>query len=538
MKILTKTGKQVWVRTTGEAVRDESGKIIAVCGSFQDISKLKQTEELLKESEEKFRKYFFSLPGIVGISTFSEGRYVEVNENLIEWFGSKREEIIGKTSKELGVFFDYSSRAELIKLLSDEGRIRNYEVKVVIKSGEIRDCLFSAELVEVNGEKCILAFINDVTERKQMEYELQKARDYAENLIKTANTIVVGLDKNGLIKIFNEAAEKITGYTMEELKSKNWFEVLVPRDRYPEVWDMFKMITKERILKNFENPILTKSGEERFVVWQNNEVIENGEPIGTISFGLDITERKKIEDALKESEARLKELNATKDKFFNIIAHDLKNPFNNILGFSELLVEQMKEKDYSDIEKYAEAINRASCRAMDLLTNLLDWSRSQTGRIEFNPEYNDMVLIINDVIELTGDLARSKSISINLKSEEKIPFIGDRSMISTVIRNLLSNAIKFSFKGGNIEITAAENEKEVIVSVSDNGTGISKENTEKLFKIGDLVSTQGTNNEKGTGLGLILCKEFIDKHGGKIRAESEIGKGSRFIFSIPVVRFS
>ena len=236
---------------------------------------------------------------------------------------------------------------------------------------------------------------------------------------------------------------------------------------------------------------------------------------------------------IKESEIKLRELNATKDKFFSIIGHDLKSPFNSIIGFSNLLVEQIKNKDIEGIDKYANIVLKSSNKAMDLLLNLMEWSRSQTGRLEFNPEYFDLVSCINKIILLYVEISGQKSITIKNILPYKAFVFADNAMISTVLRNLISNAIKFTMPGGKIIVSAIEKQNEIIFSVSDNGVGISKNSIEKLFRIDQSFSTTGTNEETGTGLGLILCKEFVEKHNGKIWVESEEKKGSTFYFTLP-----
>jgi len=247
-----------------------------------------------------------------------------------------------------------------------------------------------------------------------------------------------------------------------------------------------------------------------------------------------ITQRKRAEEALKESEATLHELNATKDKFFSIIAHDLKSPFNSIAGFSGHLVEQVREKNYAGIEEYAGIIQTSSKHAMNLLSNLLEWSLSQTGRIVYNPEYIEMVELITEVTELSTDAARQKSITLSKELPLNVFVFADKNMISTIFRNLISNAIKFTNPGGKIVVSVEKKKDELLAAVRDSGIGIKQPSIEKLFRIDESYSTSGTQNEKGTGLGLILCKEFVEKHGGKIWAESEPGKGSVFYFTIPV----
>jgi signal transduction histidine kinase len=246
-------------------------------------------------------------------------------------------------------------------------------------------------------------------------------------------------------------------------------------------------------------------------------------------------EVEKAQILLQESEVRLRELNATKDKFFSIIAHDLKNPFNAIIGFSNILAEQIAKKNYDGIEEYAGIIKNSSQRAMSLLTNLLQWSRSQTGKMEFTPEPIKIATMVNEIIELSNDYARQKSITISSKIPPGTIVFADKAMICTILRNLVSNAIKFTNPGGEIVISVQQKRDELVMSVCDNGVGISKDDIKKLFRIDENYTTQGTQKEMGTGLGLILCKEFILKHGGKIWVESEPGRGSTFYFTIPKI---
>lgn len=239
-------------------------------------------------------------------------------------------------------------------------------------------------------------------------------------------------------------------------------------------------------------------------------------------------------EKLRKAEEQLLELNAAKDKFFSIITHDLKSPFTSIIGFSELLIEKIRVNDYSDIKEFATIIHNSSWRAMDLLTNLIEWSRLQTGRMEFNPEEINIISVIDEVTELINDSAWQKSIEIKKIIPDNINVFADKPMISTVLRNLLSNAVKFTRPGGKIVVTTIKENNMVMLSVSDNGIGIKKDIIEKLFHIGESTSTKGTKGEEGTGLGLLLVKDFVMKHGGEIRAESEVGKGSKFIFTLPL----
>jgi signal transduction histidine kinase len=288
-----------------------------------------------------------------------------------------------------------------------------------------------------------------------------------------------------------------------------------------------KIVENERDMnKNLEIKVKERTEE----LLATSEQLENTNALLSIQ----IDNNDNVIKALKKSDSKLQESNNAKDKFFSIIAHDLKSPFNGILGFSNLLIEKIQKKDYNGIEKYAKIIQGSSQRAVDLLMNLMQWSRSQTGKMDFNPRKVDIVELINTITKLLTDAAIQKSITIGKKLPNNVQVSGDIDMISTILRNLISNAIKFTHPNGKIIISAEQQKNELMICVSDNGIGIDIITLEKLFRIEESISTPGTQKEKGTGLGLILCKEFVEKIGGKIWVESEEGKGSDFKFTLPL----
>ncbi|MCX6268940.1 MAG: HAMP domain-containing sensor histidine kinase, partial [Bacteroidetes bacterium] len=249
---------------------------------------------------------------------------------------------------------------------------------------------------------------------------------------------------------------------------------------------------------------------------------------------LEIEERKRAETALQESETKLKEANAAKDKFFSIIAHDLRNPFNAVIGFSNVLRENISELDISEINEYIGYINDSAINAYTLLGNLLDWARSQTNSIQFSPGPVNISNIIHATLVILSGEATKKNIAITSTVPPELMAMADNNMVSAVFRNLISNAVKFTRPGGFITLSSRISGGFNEFTVADNGVGIQSKDLEKLFRIDTKLYTKGTAEESGTGLGLILCKEFIEKNSGKIHVESEPGKGSRFIFTLPV----
>ena len=236
---------------------------------------------------------------------------------------------------------------------------------------------------------------------------------------------------------------------------------------------------------------------------------------------------------LKVAEEQMKELNATKDKLFSIIAHDLKNPFTSLLAFSELIYKNADKLNTSKIEQMALRMNQSAKQAYALLENLLSWSRIQTGALKPDREVIKVAELLTEAEELTSALAHAKSITITMKEEGELSIYADRQMIATVLRNLISNAIKFSYADSNVTVTAENKGIHIIFSVSDTGIGIESNNQDRLLKIDNKFSTLGTASEKGTGLGLVLCKEFVELNDGEIRLKSDFGIGTTFYFTVP-----
>jgi len=236
---------------------------------------------------------------------------------------------------------------------------------------------------------------------------------------------------------------------------------------------------------------------------------------------------------IEKSEKELRLLNASKNKFFSIIAHDLKNPLHTILGYSYLMHKDYERFKEDELRKFASDIYQSTNNIFRLLQNLLEWSRSQTGNLNFSPAVVEYQRILDNSLSVLRSLADQKNIVIKTGNDPELKIFADPLMIETVLRNLINNAIKFTPEGGQIEVSAKEADGQILISVSDTGVGISEEETQNLFRIDSKVKRKGTNNEDGSGLGLILCHEFVNKHNGQIWVESTPGKGSEFIFNIP-----
>jgi PAS domain S-box-containing protein len=417
MQIITSKGDRVWVRSTGEAVRDKDGKIFKVQGSFQDINNIIETEKELEKQNNFLKTLLDLLPIGVFMVEAPSGKPVIANETA--------KKLLGR-----GILPD-ASKSNL---------------------GEVYQAFYSGTDIPYS--------IEDMPIIKSMSGQ----KSHIDNM-----------------------------------------EVLRP--------DGTRIM-----LEIFGSPVVDSEG----VVWAS-----------LVSFS-DITEKQAAEENLISLNNKLEELNRTKDKLYSIIAHDLKGPFNSILGFSEMLSENIGNIGPDKCKEFGKMIHSSAQQSLVLLENLFSWVKSQTGNINFNPEAINLNNAIQDVVSFTESSAMVKNIHVECVLVKDIQVLADRNMLMTILRNLISNSIKFTFNGGRVEISAVNNITEVEIIVSDNGTGMSEETLENIFRMDSHKPMKGTANETGSGLGLILCKEFVEKHGGTIWAESEHGQGSRFHFTITI----
>jgi two-component system sensor histidine kinase/response regulator len=400
-----------------------------------------------------------------------------------------------------------------------EGRVKCFD------GSEIDVEILASQMV-YDGKQCIMGAFRDINLRKQAEQSLIQNEEKSRLLIKNSNDIILIVNENGEQFFISDAVENITGYTAEELYG-NILDVIHPED--------VELVTQHwnEVLSNPNKSSRVQYRHKHKVrgfVWLEavaQEFLENPSIKGVIVNIRDIT-------AHKESETKLKELNATKDKLFSIIAHDLKSPFNGLLGFSEILNENIRTFPIEKSEEIITTINSTAKQTLVLLENLLTWANTQTGQFDFKPENQSLKPIIQAIVVVLNSSASIKNITINSFLSDDITAYADLNMLKTVLRNLISNAIKFTDSGGKVDINTVSDKNQIKITVADDGVGMNEETISKLFRIDATLTTKGTANESGSGLGLILCKEFVEKHGGKIWIESEVGKGSKFVFTLPL----
>jgi Signal transduction histidine kinase len=343
-----------------------------------------------------------------------------------------------------------------------------------------------------------------------------------------------------VIKYNNVAAQEIFGFP----ENFNITETKISDIEY--TWDTFDK--EGNVLKVEDYPLSKglkgeKVGETEIIIKRKDgslkyclisvvPVFVDGRMIAVFEAFPDITHLKEIEAKLQANTVELKELNSTKDKFFSIIAHDLKSPFHGFLGLSEIIATRSDTLQPAKLKKLSNELYYSLKNQYHFLDDLLQWSRIQTGRIKLSPEPVLLSDEISNVFDLNGSVSYAKSIKLKNSVDESFEIIADKEMLRLILRNLVSNAVKFSTTDSVVEVKAEKGKDFISISVKDSGIGIKKEDIDKLFRLDIHYTTKGTNNELGTGLGLILCKELVEKHGGTISVESEFGRGSCFTFTI------
>jgi len=351
------------------------------------------------------------------------------------------------------------------------------------------------------------------------------------------------LDENANYTYVNKYGLEFFGYTNEDIKNGlNLAQLVVNKNELQKYTERLKTATLvDEMTEGREFFLVKKNGDKFFGLLYSKILTDTNNKQFLLSVVINHEKYRQVNKEYIRAEEELRQLNATKDKFFSIVAHDLKNPFNAIIGFSELIVNNIDEYTKEQIESFVNVINNSSQKGYVLLENLLEWSRSQSGKTKIKPENFEITELVYENYDLIKEKASQKDIKIEMDCKNKHSIYADKNMINTVIRNLLSNALKFTNKNGKITIKTEtiENLKQkdkncLKVEIADTGIGIKTEDIDKIFDIEYSISTKGTNSEKGTGLGLVLCKDFIEKNDGRIWAVSELEKGSSFIFTLPL----
>lgn len=375
----------------------------------------------------------------------------------------------------------------------------------------------------------------DITAQKQAEQTLRLSEQKHRQLYESIKDAIAFIDMTGKFVDSNLSYQKMVGYSAEELYEINY------RDLTPEKWTclengiLINQVLKLGYSESYEKEYIRKDGsifpvEIRVFLLRD----DHNQPTGIWGIARDITERKQAEAEIKQKNEELQKLNAEKDKFFSIIAHDLRSPFSGFLGLTEIMAESLPRMTLAEIQKIAHLMKDSAANLNRLLGNLLEWSCMRRGLTSFFPSTCLLMPKISASVMLVLDTARNKEIEIYLDIPTDFEVYADGNMLEGIIRNLLSNAVKFTPKKGHITIAARSlPDKSAEISIKDTGIGMNANILGNLFHFELNMNRKGTEGEYSTGLGLIICRDFIEKHGGRLWVESKENEGSQFYFSLP-----
>lgn len=394
------------------------------------------------------------------------------------------------------------------------------------------------------NELSILQFVSsqiaNAIERKRAETQLKESEEQIRLLLDSTAEAIFATDVNGICFMANQACAKILGYSEAEFFIGKNMHYLIHHSYpdcsiYPiESCRILLTIKNDANLHNEDEVFWKSDGSKLQIEYWAHPILKNNKVIGAVVTFIDISERIKAQQKIHKYNEELKSLNASKDKFFSVVAHDLRSPFHGLLGLSEIMVDEFDSLDKPDIKSFMINIHKTIKNVYKLIENLLEWSRLQSGKMSFSPAKLNFSQLVENVQQVLVGVSSLKGITILNNVKKNIFVSADEKMITSVLQNLITNSIKFSNPNSEIEVTAELSEQFIKVSIRDNGIGMDEDMISKLFTLDNSITTPGTAQEKGTGLGLILCHEMIEKHNGKIWAESKKGFGTTFHFTLPL----
>jgi len=490
-------------------------------------SRRRRAEEALKISEVKFSKAFHSNPHPMSIVTVEEGRYLDVNDSYVQTFGFSREELLGRTTVDMGIVKSGRAREEILLRLKKAHKVKNLEVELYTKSGYKIDALLSADRIEIGEQPCLLTVITDVTERKKAEEALRESEERYRALLelgeRTGEAVVMLQDNERRVGMHVYASDewsKITGYSSDELLNMSMVDLIHPGDRKEAVKRHKKRMCGEVLPGLYEITIIRKDGSEVPVEVTYAYSSYKGKPANE-GYIRDISERKKMEEQLIVSD-RL----ASIGELASGVAHELNNPLTGIIGFSELLLKKnIPEEAREDLK----IINREAQRTAQVVRNLLTFARKHdTTKRPVN-----LNKAIQSVLDLRAYEQKVNNIEVVTNFTPDLPEItADVFRLQQVFINIIINAEYFMVQAhgrGTLTITTERRGDVIRASFADDGPGIKKKHLKHLFN--PFFTTKEVG--KGTGLGLSICHGIVTEHGGRIYAENRPEKGAMFIVELP-----
>ncbi|WP_430811759.1 MULTISPECIES: PAS domain-containing sensor histidine kinase [unclassified Carboxylicivirga] len=531
-KNLSKQGNYIWEKAVISPVLNAQQGVEGYIAVKEDITLQRQLEQQHESDIAFLDELFDNSP--IGIAIvqpiYQDGgevhdfRVVRANPSAGRVVG--RLGLVGVTVLDMFPEFEFHEK-RILRVLKHPSSFET-QIKDIGKHIKFRTFPF--------GQNNICLFFYDVTPYRQMIKSLATSEQRYFSLLEDAPALISRFDKKGILIYANEAYCQTFEVSREELIGTCIFEWF-PEGERDRAINTIRSLTAEQPISVMEQQLILKNGKTKWMRWLDRALLDSkGNIFEYQSVGMDLTPLKQSELQLKAREAKLKELNTTKDKLFSIIAHDIKNPFNSILGFSSLLRDNLESYSRVEIKQFIEQISVSSERVYKLLDDLLVWAMNQLGQMTVTPHYFRLKKLIDDAYESYSIHARNKHISLINEVDGNVVAYADIDMIKFVIRNLIHNAIKFTGPRGEVRCSVRLLDDAVVLSVKDTGIGIRPEKAKMLFDLHSYVSSEGTSSETGTGLGLHLSSDMVEKNGGRIEVRSEHEQGAEFLVTLPLLK--
>lgn len=536
---IRKNGERFPHEISSVSFRDSNG-VQRTSVSMVDITERKKAEDnqksvesALRDERELLRTLIDNIPTSIFVKDL-QSRKVLVNKAECEFMGvNDPSELLGKDNFELlPVDFAKQVSAEDKEVLTTGKAIINSELTVTWIDGTTRCILCSKIPLYDNGKiSGLLGLTHDITKIKEAETALLESEKKFRRIFENIQDVFYQTDQEGIVTEVSPSIEKHSGYTRDEIIGKpvtDFYFSVVDRQQLVDT------IKKNRIVTDFEVRLKTKAGEKRYSSVNAQLIVRNGEVFGTEGSMRDVTDRKLHEDSLKSLNSDLNTLNDQKNKLLSVIAHDLRNPISGCVALLEVVFMDIENSSKDELVEYMGMMQTGVLNAHELLEDLLEWARIQFHSVDFIPSLiDDLAGDVRHTMNKLNPIAEAKQIDLKQKINEGLQIRADKHMLASIIRNLVTNAVKFSNKGGTVLISAERKDNGILFSVVDNGIGIPSDDIGKLFSNSTGFTSYGTSGEKGTGMGLGLCRSFVEKHGGRIWVESSQDIGSTFYFNIP-----
>ncbi len=513
-------GAYRWHLVCGEPLRNHNGTIIQWVGTCLDIENRKRKERALRQSQALLAHVFYTSPDALAISSVADQRVLDVNDRFLSLFGLTREQAVGQGRLGLALFSDQAESERVLDTLGREGRISDLEIAAIASSGDALMVLLSLEPIEFRGQQLIMLNLRDITERKRMEQTLRREQELLRAIIDRIPVMITLYDPGSGHMRVNAEFERLTGWSTEEATLDSVMTACYPdldvRQRVAEFMDA----CPDRWM---DVRMRTRDGREIDTTWANVR-LSAGTRVG---IGLDITQRKRAEQTLRESARR-------KDQFLAVLAHELRNPLAPLRTGLELL--ELSDVQDETVVHVREMMQRQLNHVVHLVDDLMDVSRVRRGKIELRKAPLDLRDVVRAAVEQLRPLADERGHRLVVEAPDAtLPVAGDPERLTQVLGNLLSNAVKYTDPGGTITLSAGCDGGEAWVRVHDTGVGIPPHRLDQLFEMFSQIPEHQSRAASGLGIGLALARQLVQLHGGTIRVSSAgTGQGSEFVVRLPL----